>query len=557
MKRMSRMIPAGTSPVGRLLLAGLAIAAGALGGFPLAPAPAAAQWSTVYEQTYLPASHNWAFRRQYNAAERLTYAFDYGHAILYETLWTRPNAPPELLEERIYDRLTRRILVRPPHVPLEEGAIEIAYAKLAPEAKVMFDWAHILHRQVYDVWADERIPVEEKDRHVHEILRYYKSRPDIAFSSRPKSMEVMDGQYFSLAFREGYPKFNGLIWAYHWLQVGLYEPLLASATLDERKAGVSATLARFWQMLENAPENMPHLMPMTAAVAPRFAARYPEIAIIFDNLHMMHDVISDILASPEVPRNRKGAEIRRQAHLFRDDTSYVTTVEEWRQMSVGMGVHNQGGPAVGFLAALPTPTVPRGMSMAGMDHGAMDHGVHVHPTEPAPDPHAAHRMPEQAHDHERMMQDPGRHRMMELIVRLLADPRVEARVHADPRLHELWEDPEVQRHLEMMRRMHPVHEGHTPADPAAPDPHAAHRPPAMQHEHGEMAMDPGMHRMMEFVLRLLADPQVEARIHADPRLHELWGDPDLQRHLEMMRRMHAQHEGHDQHQQPRDQPHPH
>jgi hypothetical protein len=448
----------------RSLLAGLAIAAGGAGAIPLAPAPAAAQWSTVYEQVYLPASHNWAFRRNYNAAERLFYAFDYGHAILYETLWTRPNAPVSRLEEDIYNRLTRRILVRPPHVPLEEGAIEVAYAKLAPEAKVMFDWAHILHRQVYDVWADERIPLDQKDRHVDEILRYYRSRPDIAFSSVPKSMEIMDGQYFSLAFRERYPKFNGLIWAYHWLQVGLYEPLLVSRSVDERQAGVKATVARFWQMLEDAPANMPHLMPMTAAVAPRFAERYPEIAIIFDNLHMMHDVISDILASSEVPRERKQAEIRRQVDLFRDNATYVTTVEEWRQMAVGMGVHNQGGPAVGFLAELPTPTVARGMSMAGMDHSEMDHAAHA-----APDAHAGHEPPaaqqQPGHDahagHEMAGMTPEMQRAMEFIVRLLADPQVEARIHADPRLHEIWSRPAVQQHLRMLRQMHGGgHDGH-------------------------------------------------------------------------------------------------
>jgi hypothetical protein len=190
-------------------------------------------------------------------------------------------------------------------------------------------------------------------------------------------MELMDGQYYSLAFRERFPKFNGLIWAYHWLQIGLYEPLLVGRNADERQALVRATVARFWQMLENPPETMPYLMPMTAAVAPEFAERYPEISIIFDNLHMMHDVVSDILASDEVPRNRKRAEILRAIELFRDDTSYVTTVDEWRQMAVGMGVHNQGGPAVGFLAELPTPTVPRGMSMAGMDHSQMDHGAHA------------------------------------------------------------------------------------------------------------------------------------------------------------------------------------
>jgi hypothetical protein len=427
-----------------------------------------AQWSTVYEQTYLPASHNWAFRRNYAAADRLFNAFDYGHAILYETLYRRHAAPPTLLENDIYEHLTRRVLVRPPRLPLEEAAIEVEYAKLAPEAKVMFDWAHILHRQTYDVWADERIPPDAKDAHMAEILAYYQSRPDIAFSSQPKSMELMDGQSYSLAFRERFPKFNGLIWAYHWLQIGLYEPLLVGRNVDERQALVRGTVARFWQMLEDPPETMPYLMPMTAAVAPRFAERYPEISIIFDNLHMMHDVVSDILASDEVPRDRKRAEIMRAVELFRDDTSYVTTVEEWRRMAVGMGLHNQGGPAVGFLPELPTPTVERGMSMAGMDHTHMDHAAHadhVTPARPAQDPHAGHVMPAERqpapqrehaeHGHMDASDMEAMHRAMEFLVRLLADPQVESRIHATPRLHELWQDPELQRIIQMLRRMHP------------------------------------------------------------------------------------------------------
>jgi hypothetical protein len=452
---------------GRGLLGAVAL------GLGLSAAPAQAQWSTVHEQFYLPASHNWAFRHNYNAAERMFYAFDYGHAILYETLWTRPNAPASLLEEEIYDRLTRRILVRPPRLPLEEAAIEVEYAKLVPEAKMMFDWAHVLHRQTYDVWADERIPLEQKDRHMAEVLAYYKSRPDLAFSSQPKSMELMDGQYYSLAFREQFPKFNGLIWAYHWLQIALYEPLLVGRSAEERQTLVRASVTRFWQMLENPPESMPYLMPMTAAVAPLFAERYPEISIIFDNLHMMHDVVSDILASDEVPRNRKRAEILRAIELFRDNTSYVTTVDEWRQMAVGMGAHNQGGPAVGFVAELPTPTVPRGMSMAGMDHA--DHADHA--AAPRPDEHAHHAPPAQAPhaDHE---MTPAMQRAMEFIVRLLADPQVEARIHADPRLHEIWARPAVQQYLQRLRQMHgggehrhDGHDAHTPEATSRPHRH--------------------------------------------------------------------------------------
>ncbi len=324
---------------------------------------AGAQWSTTYEQFYLEAKHNWTFRDSYQAADRLFNAFDYGHAILYEKLWTRPGAPTSVLEEEQYNFLTKKVLVRPPRLPLEEAAIEVRYAQLAPEAKQMFDWAHILHRQIYDVLADERLSQDAKDREVQRLIAYYKSRPELAFSSKPKSMELMQEQPYSLAFREKYPKFNGLIWGYHWLQVGLYEPLMVGKTSSERQTGVRATVARFWQMLDDPPRTLPYQMPMTAAVAPMFTDRYTEAAIIFDNLHSMHDVISDILANPDVPRERKRAEIMRAARLYRDDTSYIMPVAAWRTMAQEMGIENMGGPAVGFLPALPTPTVTRGAVM--------------------------------------------------------------------------------------------------------------------------------------------------------------------------------------------------
>jgi hypothetical protein len=323
-----------------------------------------AQWSTTFEQHYFADRSNWAFRNAYPAADRLFNAFDYGHAILYERLYTRPLDDPTALESEEYDFITKKLLVKPPRLPLEEAAIEVEYAKLVPEAKQMFDWAHVLHRQVYDVLADERVPQTQKDARIARVLAYYKSRPDLAFSSVPKTMDLMEGDYYGLAFRQRYPKFNGLIWAYHWLQIGLYEPLLAADGRDARRAGVRATTQRFFQMLENAPQHMPRVMPMTPAVAPRFTARYTEIATIFDNLHGMHDVDSDILASPRVPRDRKRAAILEAAARYRDSTSSVWSRKEWMEMADMMGSNNMGGPAVGFTPEFPAPSAERGATMA-------------------------------------------------------------------------------------------------------------------------------------------------------------------------------------------------
>lgn len=396
-------------------------------------APAAAQWTALSEQYYLPASHNWVFRREHPGADRLFNAFDYGHAILYEVLWRRPADAAPRLEEREFAFITRQLLVNPPRLPLEEAAVAPEYSRLVPEAKLMFEWAHVLHRQLYDVLADNRLSESDRDREVARLVAYYRTRPDLAFSTRPKGMSLMEGQPYSLAFRQRYPKFNGLIWAYHWLQVGLYDALLAGRTPDERSTLVAAAVARFREMLHDAPTSMPHLMPMTPGVAPEFTRRYPEAAAIFDNLHGMHDVISDILANDSVPRDRKRAEILLAARRYRDDTTDVMTPDAWLAMAAGMGIENQGGPVVGVLVAPPRPTAELGAPMA---HGAAS----------AADPHAGHRMPVDtvarlADSLARGVTDAAaRQRLVDALFRLLDDETVRRRVAGDSALRQMLLD---------------------------------------------------------------------------------------------------------------------
>lgn len=89
-------------------------------------------------------------------------------------------------------------------------------------------------------------------------------------------MALMDEQYYSQVFRRRHPPFNGLIWAYHWLQVGLYEPLVTGAGPSERRAGIDTAVARFWEMVRGGVTSMPRVMPMTAAPCARGAgARAP------------------------------------------------------------------------------------------------------------------------------------------------------------------------------------------------------------------------------------------------------------------------------------------
>jgi hypothetical protein len=319
---------------------------------------------------HLVAGHNRAFRDQYPDVDRLFNAFDYGHGVLYETLWTRPEAPTSLLEEEIFARLVEEILPRGPRMSMPESSFMPRYVQVAPRAHEMFEWAHVLHRQSYDILADPTLSEAERDRAMAELLAHYQSS-DLAFPVEPKGMEIMDGQYFSKAFRERFPRFNGLIWAYHWLQVAIYEPLLVYDDPAERRAGVQATVARFWQMLTDPPGALPSEMPMTPAISPVFTERYPEFAAIFDNLHMMHDVVSDILVSDAVGRDRVRAELWRQVGLFLDPDAMSTSVEAWIAMALAHGVDAQGGPAVGWLPEVPTRNA----------HGGHDTHQHHHPEE--------------------------------------------------------------------------------------------------------------------------------------------------------------------------------
>ena len=298
-------------------------------------------------QFHYPGNFNWSFRRSYPEAAGLFNAFDYGHAVLYERLYVSPGAPASELEEGEFAFLTTDLLRRPPRFGVAEEAVAPAYSRLAWGAVQMFVWAHLLHRQIYDIYADERIAAATKDSLIERVTDYYLSNRRLAFTAVPKAMSLMDEQFFSQEFRQRFPKFNGLIWAYHWLQVGLYEPLIEEEDAAGRQEGVRQTVARFWVMIDSGPTRMPALMPMTATVAPKFSARHPRAAVIFDNLHMMHDIISDILASEKVKPAAKGATIRQALEEFRDPSKNVMTFEEWREMGEMMGGAGRMGGVAG------------------------------------------------------------------------------------------------------------------------------------------------------------------------------------------------------------------
>lgn len=264
------------------------------------------------------------FGELYPEAQHLLYAFDYGHALVYEKLLNATGIEdPEEFEKELLTEIFY-ILKHPPTIKVDEEDIAPQYVFTFPLTVTLFDWSHMLHQFVLDVLATSKDRGTGMKNRVREIFSQYKSFENIAITDVCKTMMFMDGHYFSKAFRRTYPSFNLLIWSYHWFQIKLYEALM-KPTQYERDLAVQKTVDDFWELISDLPESAPFdMMPETMKEAPTFGAEFPRITAAFDNNHMLHDVVSDILVSPRVTDRR--AEGMRTALMGLDPTAYQSNL---------------------------------------------------------------------------------------------------------------------------------------------------------------------------------------------------------------------------------------
>ena len=109
----------------------------ALGLLMLGGPPLIAAQDRRDEQFYYPGSFNWRFLKIYPEAARLFNAFDYGHAILYEKLYTKQGAEREAALEEAYQYLTTDLLVRPPRFAVgRKRSTRVLEAGVAGQADV-------------------------------------------------------------------------------------------------------------------------------------------------------------------------------------------------------------------------------------------------------------------------------------------------------------------------------------------------------------------------------------------------------------------------------------
>lgn len=263
------------------------------------------------------------FGLRYPEAQRLLFAFDYGHALVYERLLLNRGKidNPEELEKQLLSQIIS-ILKNPPHVKVDEADIAPAYVYTFPLTINLFDWSHMLHQFVLDVLATSEDRGKAMTDRVNELFAQYQENKPVVITDVCKTMLFMDGHYFSKDFRRTFPSFNLLIWSYHWFQIELYEALM-KPTQSGRDKAVQEVVVQFWELLSDLPDSADFdMMPETAKEAPTFAKRFPRIAPAFDNNHMLHDIVSDILTSDKVPTANIRSEGFRFSRMAQDPNAF-------------------------------------------------------------------------------------------------------------------------------------------------------------------------------------------------------------------------------------------
>ncbi len=260
----------------------------------------------ITDQWYpVPAANNRFLKDHYKYAQ-LLWAFDYGHALIYEQMWRNAQSgdfdfslvdgPAAEPAKAIFTQVME-ILANPPKQQPAEEALSPNFTMEFSWLMDLFSWTHKLHWVVYDVLATE--PLDRAKIILRQQLEEaYRRYPLLALTTKCKSMMAfMEQQPYSMRFRRNAPNSNGLIWAYHYYQLALYEGLLLPPGV-KREAKLKEVYNKFQRMAEDPASNVPQ-MPMARTVAPAFFREFPELSAIFDNLHELHDVVGDLLAISE------------------------------------------------------------------------------------------------------------------------------------------------------------------------------------------------------------------------------------------------------------------
>lgn len=260
------------------------------------------------------AGYSEKFYRRHNEAFRIGAAIHYAHGKAHDVLQLKPFARHQQVDEqtsRDFTEFTAKLKAK------TEPTMEYYAPYTARFAWKVFraiDWTHGLHEMTYDVMSDKNIAWQDKGQMLDVVTNYYLTKDPIARSPAPLDVTmrragVMMKPYFTL-FRNYYPRTNKFFYSAHWWHPVIYEAQMLGGNGAAQDALVQQTDATFFSQV--LPEgNRPLRMLLSRENMPRYSRLSPESANAFDNLHMFHGIVYDIMAYEGWTTDQKKAELYR------------------------------------------------------------------------------------------------------------------------------------------------------------------------------------------------------------------------------------------------------
>ena len=277
-----------------------------------------------------------------------------GHGLMFgglgpegEAVRASPDSLPTFgFELELVERLTSLVSGKGRGDEVAEEAAA-GYTVLGSRAAAIIERGNAFYREILGILADRS--VTNRIEQLAAAVERYRSKPDIALPAAPKNMDILYNHAYALDFRTGYTDLDGVIWAGHWLNLAVSEPLTDFSEEERRLAGIDTVTNRYFAKLSygEPPEFFPSELPLAPSIAPGLIFLSPEAAMIWDNLSMLQEVLADVLASPQVGDVR--AAIDESVAYFMDPLNGITDQNTWEIMALRHGIFFQGGYPIAVM----------------------------------------------------------------------------------------------------------------------------------------------------------------------------------------------------------------
>lgn len=251
-----------------------------------------------------------SFFSRHDSTYRRGAAFHVAHGKQHDVLELTPLERAAEIDAR-FDEDMLSVLDSPPRIGPTMMSFAPHVGQIAWPVYNAIDWTHGHHDATYDILSDDDVPWLEKERRTREAVEYYLRNQGVARSPAPLEITmaraaVMMKPYFG-TWRTHYPRSTTFFYVAHWWHPAVYEAIMVAGNDDEQEAALDRVDETMRRVLQERPQRM----LLSREIMPRYSRMSPESANIFDNLHMLHGIVYDILSYEGWSAAEKRAELDR------------------------------------------------------------------------------------------------------------------------------------------------------------------------------------------------------------------------------------------------------